>query len=856
MTQGVGQVHRVVASGREDVVRAAVAPAQEVGARGRGEGSHDAALAALLDPPGRRARVRHVHGRPARAGRRVAWPAWVDPEVVAALRARGVPAPWEHQARAADLVRAGRSVVLATGTASGKSLGYWLPALTAARERGAARDGWRGGATLYLAPTKALAADQLASLTELGVPGVVAATCDGDTPPAERAWVRSHADVVLTNPDLLSRTVLPDHARWAPLLRRVRHVVVDEAHTYRGLLGSHVAAVLRRLLRVAARYGAEPTLVLASATTADPGRSARRLTGLEVEVVDDDASERGALSLLLWQPPPLPGRGGPLSPAGEDVHVAAAGGRRPAATSAPDGHGAAGRLDGPQPEEPCGGGPRRPAPVEVAELLADLVTAGARTLAFTRSRRSAEQVSLSARELLADADPALVDAVASYRGGYLPEERRALERDLRGGVLRGLATTNALELGVDVQGLDAVLLAGWPGTRASLWQQVGRAGRRGTDAVAVLVAREDPMDTYLVTHPEAVVGRGVEEVVLDPANPHVLAPHLAAAAAEHPLRPDELGRFGEPGLVRALLDALVARRLLRRRADGWYWVGEGRPSDAIDLRGAGGEPVVVVEEASGRVVGSVDPASAHATVHPGAVHLHRGETYVVTELDLALGAALVRREDVDLTTSARDVSDVRLLTETGRRTWGDVVLATGQVEVTSQVVSFLRRRASDGTVLGEEPLELPPRVLRTAAVWFTVPAGLLERAGVGPLDLPGAAHAAEHAAIGLLPLVATSDRWDVGGVSTACHPDTGLPTVVVHDGAPGGAGFAARGFRAARTWLTATADAVEACPCRDGCPACVQSPKCGNGNEPLHKAGAVRLLRTVLAAADDDEPAR
>ncbi|MEJ5946722.1 DEAD/DEAH box helicase [Pseudokineococcus basanitobsidens] len=810
---GAGPAPHAGPSTRADVRRADVRAADVRGA----------ALAALLDPPGRAERLLHVHERPRRAGRRAPWPVWADAEVVSALRRTGVPQPWEHQVRAADLVRAGRPVVLATGTASGKSLGYWLPALTAARERGPARDAWRGGATLYLSPTKSLAADQLASLEALAVPGVVAATCDGDTPREERAWVRSHADVVLTNPDMLSRSLLPDHARWASLLRRLRHVVVDEAHAYRGLLGSHVAAVLRRLLRVAGRYGAAPVVVLASATTARPGRTARRLTGLDVEVVDDDSSERGALSLLMWRPPPMLRRSGPV--------------------------GAGGTAHG----EPTA---RRAAPAETAELLADLVAAGARTLAFTRSRRAAEQVSLSARALLAEVDPRLPGTVAAYRGGYLPEERRTLERDLRSGDLRGLATTSALELGVDVQGLDAVLLAGWPGTRASLWQQVGRAGRRGTDAVAVLVAREDPMDTYLVTHPEAVVGAGVEEVVLDPENPHVLAPHLAAAAAEAPLRPEELGRFGDPTLVRALLDALARRGLLRRRGDGWFWVGEGRPADHVDLRGAGGEPFSVVEVATGRVVGDVDAASAHTTVHPGAVHLHRGRTYVVDELDLGSSTALVRREDVDVTTTARDVSDVRLLSERRRRTWGEAAVATGEVEVTSQVVSFLRRRVGDGKVLGEHPLDLPPRVLRTSAVWLTVPEALLEGAGVGATAVPGAAHAAEHAAIGLLPLVATSDRWDVGGVSTALHPDTGLPTVVVHDGAPGGAGFAARGFDAARTWLTATADAVAACPCRDGCPACVQSPKCGNGNEPLDKDGAVRLLRAALAEADEDSAHR
>ncbi|MEJ5889953.1 DEAD/DEAH box helicase [Pseudokineococcus marinus] len=824
---------------------ALVAPSPDVLPGAGGPGAR--ALAALL-AGGRDERVLHVHERPARPGRPAPWPAWADPEVVAALGRRGVRAPWEHQVRAAQLVRDGRSVCLATGTASGKSLGYWLPALTAAREPGPAAWGGRGATTLYLAPAKALAADQLAALDELAVPGVVAAVCDGDTPPDERAWVRRHADVVLSNPDLLSRSLLPDHGRWAPFLRRLRHVVVDEAHVYRGLLGSHVAAVLRRLLRVADHHGAAPVVVLASATTADPGRTAQRLTGLPVEVVDEDASARGALSLLLWQPPLRPTPPGEGRDAVVDADVDPAPGRGTDAAPGPEpGDGPAG-VSG-------AAGPRRPAPVEVAELMADLVVAGVSTLAFTRSRRSAEEVALDAAERVGARRPASAGAVAAYRGGYLPEERRELERALRSGRLRGLAATSALELGIDVAGLDAVLLAGWPGTRASLWQRVGRAGRRGEDAVAVLVAREDPMDTYLVHHPEAVVGSPVEEAVLDPENPHVLAPHLAAAAAERPLRPEELGRFGDPDHVRALLDVLVRRDLLRRRAAGWFWVGDGRPADALDLRGAGGAPVAVVESTTGRVVGTVDAGAAHASVHEGAVHVHRGRTYVVEHLDVEAATALVRREDVDVATSAREVTDVRVLAERAHRSWGPVDLRTGLVEVTSQVVSFRRRRTRDGRpVGGEEPLDLPPRTLRTAAVWWTVPEEVLARHGVVAPDVPGAAHAAEHAAIGLLPLVATSDRWDVGGVSTALHPDTGAPTVFVHDAAPGGAGFAARGFAAARAWLGATLEAVVACPCTRGCPACVQSPKCGNGNEPLSKPGAVALLRAVLEHADEDAP--
>ncbi|MFZ5870471.1 MAG: DEAD/DEAH box helicase [Actinomycetota bacterium] len=761
-------------------------------------------VARLLAAPGRRERLVHTHLVPARAGEHADWPSWADPALVAALTGRGVTRPWRHQVEAAELAWAGRDVVVSTGTASGKSLAYLLPALTAVAE-GAREPGGRGATALYLAPTKALAADQLAALRALELPGVRASTYDGDTPAEERRWVRDHAAYVLSNPDLLHYSLLPGHARWASFLRRLRFVVLDECHHYRGLFGSHVAAVLRRLRRVAARYGADPVFVLASATTSEPGTTGRRLVGRPVAEVTGDASRRPATRFLLWEPPLTPGGGEEGAPT------------------------------------------RRTVTAETADLLADLVSDGVRTLAFLRSRRGAEAVAITARRLLAEVDPDLPQRVAAYRAGYLPEERRELERAVRRGELLGLASTNALELGVDLSGLDAVLLGGWPGTRASVWQQAGRAGRSGRDALAVLVARDDPLDTYVVHHPETLFGRPVEATVLDPDNPYVLAPHLCAAAAELPLTGDDLDLFGPA--APDVLEALVARGMLRRRPAGWYWTRQERACDLADLRGVGGEPVRVVESATGRVLGSVDAAAAHHTVHTGAVYLHQGATYVVESLDLEDHVALVRRDDPDWTTQAREVTEITVLAERESASWGPVRLCLGTVEVTSQVVSYQRRELVSGTVLGTEPLDLPSRTLRTTAVWWTLPPDLLEAYGVQAGDVPGAAHAAEHAAIGMLPLVATCDRWDLGGVSTALHPDTGLPTIFVHDAAPGGAGFAERGFTTARDWLAATADAIAACECDSGCPSCVQSPKCGNGNSPLDKAGAVRLLAATLAEA-------
>ncbi len=758
---------------------------------------------------GRADRLLHVEEVPARVGTAVGWPDWVDPDLRDAWTRRGLQLPWAHQAEAADLAHDGRHAVVSTGTASGKSLAYLMPALTAVVEGSRAPNG-RGSTALYLAPTKALAHDQWRSIEELRVEGLRVSAYDGDTPDEERAWIRAHAGYVLTNPDLLHRSMLPGHERWASFLRALDYVVVDECHVYRGVFGSHVANVLRRLRRVTARYGSTPTFVLASATSGDPAGSASRLVGLPVEAVSADASPRGATSFALWEPP-LTDHGG--------------------------------ENDAPT---------RRTATAETASLLADLVVEGVRTLAFVRSRRGAEAVAMTARDTLAEVDPELTDRVAAYRAGYLPEERRALEDALRSGELLGVAATNALELGVDVTGLDAVLLCGWPGTRASLWQQAGRAGRSGEDALAVLVARDDPLDTYLVHHPEAVFGAGVEATVCDPTNPYVLGPHLCAAAAELPLTEDDLPTFGPT--TRDVIDDLVGRGLLRVRPGGWFWTRRERACDLADLRGIGGGMVKVVEDETGRMLGTVDPGAAHTTVHTGAVYVHQGATYVVDLLDLEDSVAVAHREDVDWTTSARDTTDIRIVDEIARTAWGEAELVHGHVEVTNQVVAYLKRRYLTGQVLGEEPLDLPPRHLRTQAVWWTVSAEQLAAAQLQEVDVPGAAHAAEHASIGLLPLVATCDRWDIGGVSTALHEDTGRMTVFVYDGHPGGAGFAERGYAAARTWLTATRDAIAACECPDGCPSCVQSPKCGNGNNPLDKAGAVRLLDVLLAGAPEVMP--
>lgn len=764
----------------------------------------------LAASAGRAARITHTEHLPPRAGTHAIWPDRIRPEVISAISRAGIDHPWTHQATAAEHALDGESVVIATGTASGKSLAYLAPVLSTLLDGSEAPNG-RGATALYLAPTKALAADQRRAVKALAAPlgsAVRPAVYDGDTPVEEREWVRQYANYVLTNPDMLHRGILPSHPRWASFLRSLRFVVIDECHTYRGVFGSHVAQVLRRLRRLCARYGSDPVFLLASATSAQPSVAAGRLTGLPVQEVADDASPRGEMVFALWEPPLTELHGEKGAPV------------------------------------------RRTATAETADLLTDLTVQGVRSVAFVRSRRGAELISVIAKERLAEVDRSLPARVAAYRGGYLPEERRALERALHSGDLLGLAATTALELGIDVSGLDAVIISGYPGTRASLWQQAGRAGRAGQGALAVLVARDDPLDTFLVHHPDALFQQPVESTVLDPDNPYVLAPHLCAAAAELPLTETDIALFGPA--VPELLPQLEAAKLLRRRTTGWHWTRRERAADLTDIRGGGGRPVQIVEEGTGRLLGTVDESAAHTAVHEGAVHLHQGRTYLVRKLDLEDSVALVEEAVPPYSTNARDTTAITVLETDTEIPWGDGRLCFGSVEVTNQVVSFLRRRLITGEVLGETKLDLPPRTLRTRAVWWTVTEDQLDAARIGPEILGGALHAAEHASIGLLPLFATCDRWDIGGVSVPLHPDTLLPTVFVYDGHPGGAGFAERAFHTARTWLTATRQAIASCECDAGCPSCIQSPKCGNGNDPLHKRGAVRLLTELLRTAPPD----
>ncbi len=756
----------------------------------------DSTALTVLRALARAGEVVHIEHIPGQAGSTATWPDSVRPEVAAALAASGVRQPWTHQAQAAALAGSGRNVIIATRAASGKSAGYLEAALSAVTN---------GGTALYISPTKALAADQLRVVRELGVPGVRAVRYDGDSTSAERTWAQAHANYLLTNPDMLHGSMLPSHARWRGFFRRLRVVIIDECHGYRGVFGSHVAQVLRRLRRIVSHHAAgasEPVFILASATIADPVRSARLLTGLDCTEVTDDGSPRAPLAFVLWEPQPATGRA-----------------RR-----------------------------RRPVTSEAADLLAGLVAADVPSLAFVRSRRGAEAVALSARGKV----PASTGEIAAYRSGYLADDRRALEDGLRDGGITGMATTTALEVGVSVPGLDAVLIAGWPGTWASLWQQAGRAGRAGRAATAVFIAGDDPLDTYLVRHPDALLGRSVEPAVLDPVNPYVLGPHLASAAAELPLTDADLDLFaGSADKVTSTVAGLVEAGDLRRRESGWHWARRGHPARRINLRGDAAAPVRVVEESTGRLVGLIDEPSAHRLAHDGAVYLHQGETYLVRLLDLPARAALVECHDPGYVTRARNITDIKVINELRNVSWGEARVAFGDVRVVNQVVSYatMRPEAAFSTFrAGQTPLSLPPRELTTRAFWWTIPDEFLLHHGV--TDIAGATHAAEHAAISLLPLFAACDQRDIAGACGTARPagtggETGTTSVFIYDSCAGGAGFAERGYQVAAELLRAIGDAMGACPCEAGCPACVQSARCGSGNSPLSKSGATALVAAV-----------
>jgi DEAD/DEAH box helicase domain-containing protein len=694
-----------------------------------------------------------------------------------------------HQRAAWDAARSGGHLILATGTASGKSLGFNLPVLDAIAREPKIR-------ALYLYPTKALAQDQARALGDLRAPNVRAAIYDGDTP-AERRWqIRKWANVILTNPDMLHVGVLPHHDRWADVLHNLRYVVVDEAHVYRGVFGSHMGNVLRRLRRLAQVYGAEPQLLLASATIANPGELAESLVGVQAKVVDNDTAPQAERTVLLWNPELL------------DAEL----------------------------------GLRASALGDASRLLAALVSRGLRTICFAKSRKAAELIHRFTAERV---DVETAARLAPYRAGYTPAQRREIERRLVEGDLLGVSATDALELGIDIGLLDCAISVGFPGTVASLRQQWGRAGRR-SHGLAVLIASEDALDQYFMREPETLLGRRVEAAILDHANPRILDRHVRAAAFEAPLDDDDRTVLGDQALERA---ALLPD--LKQTKAGYVWAGREYPAAQFGLRSTTPDTFAVVEAQSGTVLGLVERERAYSTVHEGAVYLHLGESYLVRELDVRARTAVVTPYQGDYYTQAKKETNtaIEATLRSGQRC--GLELSFGRISVTERVVAYQKKSIRDQSTLETVELDLPETSFETEAIWYLPEPEQLTGLEKMP-TLLGTLHAAEHSMIALLPLWAMCDRWDIGGLSTNIHFQTDAPTVFIYDGHPGGVGITERGFNTFEAWVEDTARMLEGCPCSDGCPSCVQSPKCGNLNEMLDKAGALTLLRRMVAASTSE----
>jgi len=741
-------------------------------------------------------------------------PERLHPELREALGKKGFEGLYAHQADALASAYEGHTIVT-TGTASGKSLAFNLPVLdTLAHDRSAR--------ALYLYPTKALAQDQARALHSLELRYLRPAIYDGDTPQQERPAIRKRTNLVLTNPDMLHVGVLPNHAPWGDFLANLAWIVVDEAHVYRGVFGSHVANVLRRLRRLALAYGTEPRFVLASATIANPVELAERLTGCDVRLVDRDGAPRARREIVMWNPPLVDERTG-----------------------------------------------ARASPLaEAADLVADLVEKEVRTICFLRSRRGVELILKFARLRLEERGRAdLAERLSPYRAGYTPAQRREIEGRLVGGDLLAVISTDALELGIDVGELDAAICVTFPGTVASLRQMWGRAGRRAT-GLALYVAGADALDQFFCRHPEEFLDRPVESAILDPESEEIFLAHLVAAAYELPLSPGDEEFLGPRWQVAA--QRLVKLGLLRERGGRYLPRSEEFPAGRISLRSASPDSVAVVESEGGEIIGSVETARAHSAVHPGAIYLHMGRSYEVDHLDLHARHALVRPFTGDWYTQPKKETDtqierVEMTREVGGATdsaslpnpSGSFPLSFGTVSVTEQVTAFQRKRVSDHEVLDLVALDMPEERFATQALWYELPDMALgagegaqhdrrsceHRSDPFPLDvLQGSLHAAEHAQIAVLPLIAMCDRWDIGGLSTAFHAQTGRATVFIYDGHPGGVGITRLGFHRFEDLVRDALRLIGECPCRAGCPSCVQSPKCGNLNEPLNKNGAIELL--------------
>lgn len=712
------------------------------------------------------------------------------------LRSLGLLPLYAHQAKAVNATRAGRNVMVATASASGKTLCYNIPVLEELT-------GNKNSRALYIFPTKALAQDQFRGLRELVEKSLLGGdevdVFDGDTPSAERAQIRQQARILLTNPDMLHLGILPNHRNWSRFFRNLKFVVVDEAHSYRGVFGSHVALVLRRLRRLCRTYGSEPRFIFCSATVANPAQHAENLAGLPFDVVEEDGSPQGGKDFVFWNPPVI-----------DDVK-----------------------------------GTRHSANSESSSLFAELVRNNIRTLNFTRSRRLTELIYNYSKQRLKEISPKHAALIKPYRAGYLPQDRRKIEKELFNGSLMGAVTTNALELGIDIGGLDATILTGYPGSIASTWQQAGRSGRSGGGALSFLIGLDNPLDQYFMRHPDFFFKKNYENVLINPENTYILKAHLLAAAWEMPLISTDRRFFGET--MAAEIEELEKRRLLKGHTRRWHLSASvNYPAQEINIRSTSGHNFALLDASTGVLLETVEESHAFFQLHKGAIYLHQGDSYLVQKLDIEARTAYAEPTKAVHYTIAKDLTDVGVKKVLKRKQRGQADVFLGEVEVTVDIVGFKKKKQFTEEVIGEEPLEMPPQYFNTVGFWFNLSPELIKGLEKAELDVAGGLHAVEHAAIAILPLFALCDRNDIGGVSTLFHPDTKAASIFIYDAYPGGIGIAEKGFELIGKLWRATRDAITECPCRDGCPSCIQSPKCGNNNKPLDKKAAVRILNGLL----------
>jgi DEAD/DEAH box helicase domain-containing protein len=718
----------------------------------------------------------------------------LHPVLKSRLESQGISSLYIHQAMAINAALSGKNVMVSTASASGKTLCYNIPVLESLLNE-------TQGRALYLFPTKALAQDQLRSLNQLACPGILKPgefnTFDGDTPQWERADIKKSARIILSNPDMLHIGILPNHKTWSGLFNHLKVVVIDEAHVYRGVFGSHVANVIRRLRRICKHYGSRPQFICCTATIGNALEHARNLVGEEFELVEKDGSPHGNKSFVFWNPPII------------DKDKSA----------------------------------RRSCNSEATGLFTELIKHSIRTLAFTRSRKLTELVYMYSRDHL-DAD--LADQIKPYRAGYMPEERRKIEKDLFSGKLLGVVATNALELGIDIGDLEATVLTGYPGSISSTWQQAGRSGRSGGGSISFLIGDDNPLDQYYMNNPDDFFGKAYESALINWANINILRQHLLCAAWEKPLTENDKTYFGDS--FGENIEEIQGENKLRNHRHSWYISPRiSHPAQNINIRTASEINYAVLDISRGfEIMETVSASNAFFQLHDGAIYLHQGEPYFVKKLDIEKHVALVEPANVPYYTQAKDVTDIRIVKKIAEAKHGDVTVTFGQADVTTVVLGFRKKMQFTEEIIGDEPLDLPPMQFITEAIWFDVTQKALDVLLAKKLDIAGGLHATEHASIALLPLFALCDRNDIGGVSTPFHADTGRATIFIYDAYPGGIGISQKGFEIVEELWKAALKAIEECPCKDGCPSCVQSPKCGNNNEPLDKQGAILLLRGLL----------